>query len=340
MSEQTSSIPGRVGILGGGSWATALAKIVLTKQPHLNWLLRSTNHVKEFTRLKHNPSYLTSVTFDLSKITFFTDSDVNDFFRSCDTVILATPSPYIRYYLKRIRNSVIRPKLIINAIKGMVPEENILISDYLQEYKELRPGQIAVIAGPCHAEEIAKDRVSYLTIGCFDMGKAKVLSEELFSNDFVHCAVSRDVVGIEYSAVLKNIYAIAAGICHGLNLGDNFQSVLISNAIAEMSNFVSTVHLVSRDVTESVYLGDLLVTAYSSFSRNRTFGNMIGKGYSVRAAQMEMNMVAEGYYAAKCIHLINLRYQVNMPICRTVYEILYEGAPVEASIRRLSTLFK
>ena len=340
MSEQTSSIPGRVGILGGGSWATALAKIVLTKQPHLNWLLRSTNHVKEFTRLKHNPSYLTSVTFDLSKITFFTDSDVNDFFRSCDTVILATPSPYIRYYLKRIRNSVIRPKLIINAIKGMVPEENVLISDYLQEYKELRPGQIAVIAGPCHAEEIAKDRVSYLTIGCFDMGKAKVLSEELFSNDFVHCAVSRDVVGIEYSAVLKNIYAIAAGICHGLNLGDNFQSVLISNAIAEMSNFVSTVHLVSRDVTESVYLGDLLVTAYSSFSRNRTFGNMIGKGYSVRAAQMEMNMVAEGYYAAKCIHLINLRYQVNMPICRTVYEILYEGAPVEASIRRLSTLFK
>ncbi|WP_298575486.1 NAD(P)H-dependent glycerol-3-phosphate dehydrogenase [uncultured Porphyromonas sp.] len=340
MSEQTSSIPGRVGILGGGSWATALAKIVLTKQPHLNWLLRSTNHVKEFTRLKHNPSYLTSVTFDLSKITFFTDSDVNDFFRSCDTVILATPSPYIRYYLKRVRNSVIRPKLIINAIKGMVPEENILISDYLQEYKELRPGQIAVIAGPCHAEEIAKDRVSYLTIGCFDMGKAKVLSEELFSNDFVHCAVSRDVVGIEYSAVLKNIYAIAAGICHGLNLGDNFQSVLISNAIAEMSNFVSTVHLVSRDVTESVYLGDLLVTAYSSFSRNRTFGNMIGKGYSVRAAQMEMNMVAEGYYAAKCIHLINLRYQVNMPICRTVYEILYEGAPVEASIRRLSTLFK
>lgn len=340
MSEQTSSIPGRVGILGGGSWATALAKIVLTKQPHLNWLLRSTNHIKEFTRLKHNPSYLTSVTFDLSKITFFTDSDVNDFFRSCDTVILATPSPYIRYYLKRVRNSVIRPKLIINAIKGMVPEENILISDYLQEYKELRPGQIAVIAGPCHAEEIAKDRVSYLTIGCFDMGKAKVLSEELFSNDFVHCAVSRDVVGIEYSAVLKNIYAIAAGICHGLNLGDNFQSVLISNAIAEMSNFVSTVHLVSRDVTESVYLGDLLVTAYSSFSRNRTFGNMIGKGYSVRAAQMEMNMVAEGYYAAKCIHLINLRYQVNMPICRTVYEILYEGAPVEASIRRLSTLFK
>ena len=340
MSEQTSSIPGRIGILGGGSWATALAKIVLTKQPHLNWLLRSTNHVKEFTRLKHNPSYLTSVTFDLSKITFFTDSDVNDFFRSCDTVILATPSPYIRYYLKRVRNSVIRPKLIINAIKGMVPEENILISDYLQEYKELRPGQIAVIAGPCHAEEIAKDRVSYLTVGCFDMGKAKVLSEELFSNDFVHCAVSRDVVGIEYSAVLKNIYAIAAGICHGLNLGDNFLSVLISNAIAEMSNFVSTVHLVSRDVTESVYLGDLLVTAYSSFSRNRTFGNMIGKGYSVRAAQMEMNMVAEGYYAAKCIHLINLRYQVNMPICRTVYEILYEGAPVEASIRRLSTLFK
>jgi len=317
MPEQTSSFPGRVGILGGGSWATALAKIVLSRQPKLNWLLRTSTHVKDFKRLRHNPGYLTSVTFDTDRITFFTDSDVNDFFRACDTVILATPSPYIRYYLKRVRNSVIRNKLVINAIKGMVPEENVLISDYLQEYKELRPGQIGVIAGPCHAEEIAKDRMSYLTVGCFDMAKAKVLSEEIFSNDYVHCAVSRDVVGIEYAAVLKNIYAIAA-----------------------MSNFVSTVHLVSRDVTESVYLGDLLVTAYSSYSRNRTFGNMIGKGYSVRAAQMEMNMVAEGYYGAKCIHEINQRYQVTMPICSAVYNILYEGAPVEQSIERLSTLFK
>ena len=340
MAEVSSNLPGRIGILGGGSWATALAKIVLTRQPHLNWLLRTANHIKEFTRLKHNPSYLTSVTFDTSRITFFTDSDINDFFRACDTVILATPSPYIRYYLKRVRTSVIRSKLIINAIKGMVPEENILISDYLQEYKELRPGQIGVIAGPCHAEEIAKDRMSYLTVGCFDLGKAKVLSEELFSNDYVHCAVSRDVVGIEYAAVLKNIYAIAAGICHGMNKGDNFQSVLISNAITEMSHFVGTVHLLNRDVTESVYLGDLLVTAYSSYSRNRTFGNMIGKGYSVRAAQMEMNMVAEGYYGAKCIHEINQRYQVTMPICNTVYEILYEGAPVEASITKLAALFK
>ena len=334
------SLPGRVGILGGGSWATALAKIVLTKQPQINWLLRSTTHVKEFTRLGHNPSYLTSVAFDTSRITFFTDSDVNDFFRACDTVILATPSPYIRSDLKRVRTTVIRPKLVINAIKGMVPEENILISDYLQEYKELKPGQIAVIAGPCHAEEIAKDRMSYLTVGCFDLGKAKMLSEELFSNDYVHCAVSRDVVGIEYAAVLKNIYAIASGICHGMNLGDNFQSVLISNAIAEMSHFVNTVHLLSRDVTESVYLGDLLVTAYSSYSRNRTFGNMIGKGYSVRAAQMEMNMVAEGYYGAKCVHEINQRYQVTMPICKAVYDILYGGAPVELTIRQLSTLFK
>ena len=182
--------------------------------------------------------------------------------------------------------------------------------------------------------------MSYLTVGCFDLGKAKMLSEELFSNDYVHCAVSRDVVGIEYAAVLKNIYAIASGICHGMNLGDNFQSVLISNAIAEMSHFVNTVHLLSRDVTESVYLGDLLVTAYSSYSRNRTFGNMIGKGYSVRAAQMEMNMVAEGYYGAKCVHEINQRYQVTMPICKAVYDILYGGAPVELTIRQLSTLFK
>lgn len=333
------SFPGQIGIIGGGSWATALAKIVLSTQPRLHWCMRTSKHVKDFIRLGHNPGYLTSVPFDTSRITFFTESDVNDFARSCDTIIIAVPSPYAKGYLKRIRNSVLKPKTVINAIKGMIPDEVMLVSEYLHQVKELPKEHIGVVSGPCHAEEIAKDRLSYLTVGCFDIARAKGMSQAL-TNDYVHCAISRDVVGIEYAAVLKNIYATAAGICNGLNYGDNFQSVLISNAVAEMTNFVNMVHLVQRDATESVYLGDLLVTAYSSYSRNRTFGNMIGRGYSVKAAQMEMNMVAEGYFGAKCIHEINRHYGAIMPICQTVYEILYEGKRPDEAIAQLSKQFK
>lgn len=330
---------GKIGIIGGGSWATALAKIVLRTQPRISWCLRTATYVKEFKRLGHNPSYLTSVPFQIDRIDFFAEGDVNDFVRSCDTVILAVPSPFVKGYLKRIRSSVLKTKLVFNAIKGMVPDENMLISDYLHKVKEVPESQIGVISGPCHAEEVARDRRSYLTAGAFDLNNAKAMSQVL-TNDFVNCAVSKDVIGIEYASVLKNIYAIAAGICNGMNYGDNFQSVLISNAIAEMSNFVNSVHLLKRNVTESVYLGDLLVTAYSNHSRNRTFGNMIGRGYSVKAAQLEMSMIAEGYYGAKCVHEVNQSYQVDMPIARAVYGILYQGRPQEDVIEALSKVFK
>lgn len=330
---------GKVGLMGGGSWATAIAKIVLCTQPSISWYLRTADHVKEFKRLKHNPKYLSSVHFDIDTINFFSDNDVNDFFRSCDTIILAIPSPYVKTYLKRVRNSIIADKVIINAVKGIVPDENLLVNEYLQKIKGVSKNKIAVLSGPCHAEEVANDSLSYLTVGAFDINIAKGM-KTILSNDFVHCATSKDVVGIEYASVLKNIYAIAAGICNGLNYGDNFQSVLISNAIAEMQYFINTVHLIDRDVTESVYLGDLLVTAYSNYSRNRTFGNMIGKGYSVKAAQMEMNMVAEGYYGAKCIKEINKRYQINMPISRAVYEILYEKKAPKIAINNLTNFFK
>ncbi len=331
--------PGKIGIIGGGSWATALAKIVLATQGRISWCLRTAGHIREFQRLGHNPGYLTSVPFDIGRIDFFEESDVNDFLRSCDTVILAVPSPYAKSYLKRMRNSVLRSKLVINAIKGMVPDENLLISDYLHQVKELPQAQIGVVSGPCHAEEVAKDRRSYITVGCFDLAKAEMMSR-VFTNTHVHCASSRDVIGIEYAAVLKNIYAIAAGICHGLNNGDNFQSVLISNAIAEMSSFVSSVHLLKRDVTESVYLGDLLVTAYSDYSRNRTFGRMLGEGHSVKSAQAEMKMVAEGYYGSKCIYEVNKGYGVPMPIAHTIYQIIYEGLEPKEAINRLSLKFK
>lgn len=330
---------GKIGIIGGGSWATALAKIVLETPGRISWCLRTEAHIESFRRAGHNPKYLSEVPFDLRRIDFFDESNVNDFLRSCDTVILAVPSPYARGYLKRMRNSVLRTKLVINAIKGMIPEENLLVSEYLHQVKELPQSQIGVVSGPCHAEEVAHNRRSYITVGCFDIHKAEAMSKVL-TNDFVHCAVSRDVIGIEYAAVLKNIYAIASGICHGLQLGDNFQSVLISNAIAEMSSFVGSVHLLKRDVTESVYLGDLLVTAYSDFSRNRTFGRMLGSGLSVKAAQTEMRMVAEGYYGSKCIYQVNQRYGVHMPIAETIYRILYERHTPSEAIRKLSQKFK
>lgn len=333
------STPGKVGIVGGGTWATALAKIVLEKQERISWCLRTSGHTQAFRKLGHNPTYLTDVRFDVGRIDFYEERDVNDFLRSCDTVILAVPSPYVKSYLRRMRNSVLRNKVVINAIKGMVPDNNMLISDYLHKEMGLPQAQIGVISGPCHAEEIAQERRSYLTVGCFDIRKAEAMSR-VFNNHYVHCDISRDVVGIEYAAVLKNIYAIAAGICHGLNKGDNFQSVLISNAIAEMGSFVGVVHLLKRNVTDSVYLGDLLVTAYSTHSRNRTFGNMLGKGYSVKAAQLEMNMVAEGYYGCKCIYAVNQGYGVHMPIARAVYEMLYLGAPIAETIERLSQQFK
>ena len=220
-----------------------------------------------------------------------------------------------------------------------MPDENVLISEYLHDFCDVPNEYIGVVAGPCHAEEVVKGRRSYLTVGCFDLGKAKAMAEVL-RNDYVSCTTSQDVVGIEYASVLKNVYAIAAGICNGLQYGDNFQSVLMSNAIAEMNSFVNTVHLLSREITDSVYLGDLLVTAYSNYSRNRTFGNMIGKGYSVKSAQMEMEMIAEGYYGAKCVREVNKRYQVNMPIMNTVYEILYEKRNAAEAITALTAHFK
>lgn len=330
---------GVIGILGGGSWATAIAKIILTTQPHINWFIRRSEQIEAFKALGHNPTYLQAIEFDTSKITFFSESDINKFFRSSDAVVLITPSPYIKGYLKKVRKSSMRDKFIVNAIKGIVPEENVLVSQYLIEEFDVPRDHIGVIGGPCHAEEVARHRRSYLTVACSDLKKAEIFAQTL-RNDFVSCVTSNDIEGVQYASVLKNIYAIAAGICNGLQYGDNFQSVLISNAIAEMNTFINAVHLIKRDITDSVYLGDLLVTAYSQFSRNRTFGNMIGRGYSVRAAQSEMEMIAEGYFGTKCIREINKYYQVNLPICEAVYDILYEKKDPAKTILKLSHHFK
>lgn len=330
---------GTIGILGGGSWATALAKIVLTNRQEINWYMRRSEQVEEFKRMGHNPNYLSSAEFDTNCIHFFTDPEVNNFFRSCDTIILVTPSPYFKGVMKRVRKSSIRGKFIVNAIKGLVPDEHILISEYLEREFDVPKDLISVVGGPCHAEEVARGRRSYLTVAATDLMMAEAFAQ-VMRNDFVSCVTTKDVIGVQYSSVLKNIYAIASGIAMGLMFGDNFQSVLMSNAIAEMNNFLNATHLEYRDITDSVYLGDLLVTAYSQHSRNRTFGNMIGRGYSVRSAQMEMEMVAEGYYATKSMHEINRKYRLNMPIMETIYSILYDRDDPREAMLELSKTFK
>jgi len=212
---------------------------------------------------------------------------------------------------------------MVSAIKGIVPENNVIVGEFFHNRYKISYQDIGVISGPCHAEEVAMEKLSYLTVACQDTDKAELLASKLECR-YIKTTVSDDIYGTEFSAVLKNIFAIASGICHGLGYGDNFQAVLISNGIQEIKRFVDTVHPIDRDIKDSVYLGDLLVTAYSQFSRNRTFGSMIGKGYAVKSAQVEMNMIAEGYFAVKCIKEVNKNYQVDMPITDAVYNILYE----------------
>jgi glycerol-3-phosphate dehydrogenase (NAD(P)+) len=321
--------------MGGGSWATALAKIVLSTQESINWYMRRPDRIEEFKQLGHNPCYITSIKFDTDRIHFY--SNINQVIKDSDTLIFATPSPFVKQHLKKIKTPL-HDKFIISAIKGLVPDENMLITDYFTEYYKTPVDNIAVIGGPCHAEEIALERLSYLTLACQDTEKIRILSE-VFKNQYLKNTISKDVTGIEYASVLKNVYAIVAGICHGMKYGDNFQAVFLSNAIQEMRRFIDAIGHVERDISHSVYMGDLLVTAYSRFSRNRIFGTMIGKGYSVKIAQLEMEMIAEGYYGTKCIHEINEKYKVDMPILDALYAILYEKKSPTTVIRKLTETF-
>ena len=329
-------LPGKIAIMGGGSWATAIAKMCLAQEDSINWYMRRDDRIADFKRLGHNPAYLTGVKFDTKRISF--SSNINDVVKESDTLIFVTPSPYLKAHLKKLKTKI-KDKFIITAIKGIVPDDNVIVSEYFTKEYGVPPENIAVLAGPCHAEEVALERLSYLTIACPDKDKARIFARRLGSS-FIKTSVSDDVSGIEYSSVLKNVYAIAAGICSGLKYGANFQAVLISNAIQEMNRFLNTVHPLNRNVDESVYLGDLLVTGYSNFSRNRTFGTMIGKGYSVKSAQIEMEMIAEGYYGTKCIKEINKHHHVNMPIQDAVYNILYERISPMIEIKLLTDSFR
>jgi len=326
----------KIGILGGGSWATALAKIVSMNQTRFNWYMRRPEQIEEFKNFGHNPSYLSSVKFNVKNITFY--DDINDVVKYSDILIFAMPSPFIKQHLEKLKVPF-KKKIIVSAIKGIVPDENMLISDYFSKFYNVPRENIVVLAGPCHAEEVALERLSYLTVGCANEKRAQYIAD-ILTTHFIKTSVGNDVTGVEYASVLKNVYSIVSGICHGLKYGDNFQAIFVSNSIMEMSRFINAVVPLERNISSSVYLGDLLVTAYSRFSRNRIFGTMIGKGYSVKTAQLEMEMIAEGYYGTKCIKEINSKYQVDMPILDTVYSILYERKSAVPAIKKLSDTFK
>lgn len=327
---------GKIAVIGGGSWATAIAKIIVESTHHIGWYMRRDDRIEEFKRYGHNPAYLTSVRFNIDEIDFSTD--LNRIVKNYDTLVFVTPSPYLKNHLKKLKVSI-RDKYIITAIKGIVPDENLVCSEYFHHIFDVPYENIACIGGPSHAEEVALERLSYLTIACEDQEKAKAFAE-VISSRFIKTKTSNDVIGIEYASVLKNVYAIAAGICSGLKYGDNFQAVLVSNALQEMSRFLQSAYPQERHIEDSVYMGDLLVTGYSNFSRNRTFGTMIGKGYSVKSAQIEMEMIAEGYFGTKCMKEINRHMHVNMPILDAVYNILYERISPQIEIKLLTDSFR
>ncbi|RZK77950.1 MAG: glycerol-3-phosphate dehydrogenase, partial [Pedobacter sp.] len=313
----------KVAMIGGGSWATAIIKMLSdnTAPKEIFWWMRNKDAILHLQKYKHNPNYLSSVEIRIPEDHI--SDDINGIIAQADYIVLNVPAAFLKETLTGVTPGQLKGKKFISAIKGVVPDENLIIGEFLNNKYQIPLEDIVVISGPCHAEEVALEKLSYLTIASVDLQLASQFAG-LLKTRYIKANISDDIFGTEYAAVLKNIYAVASGICHGVGYGDNFQAVLISNAIREIKRFVDVVHPIDRDIKESAYLGDLLVTAYSQFSRNRTFGNMIGKGYTVKSAQLEMNMIAEGYYAVKCIHNVNKKYNVHMPISQAVYSILYE----------------
>lgn len=322
----------KVAVFGGGSWATAIVKMLCEKNDQVGWYMRNDAAIEYIKEHNHNPNYLTSVEFKTSKL--FLSNDINELIAYADVLILAIPSAFLNSELSKITGSL-SGKMMFSAIKGIVPETGLIVGEHLNETYNVPFENIGVIAGPCHAEEVAMERLSYLTVACRDEEKAKYLADCL-SSDYIFCKTSDDIIGTEYAAMLKNIYAIAAGIAHGLGYGDNFQAVLMSNAVREMKRYIKKVHKMKRNINNSAYLGDLLVTGYSTFSRNRMFGNMIGKGYTVKSAMMEMKMVAEGYYALKSAYEINEINGARTPIIDAVYTVVYEGKSPKKHFKILS----
>ena len=331
----------RIGIIGSGSWATAIAKIVTENGHHITWCLRQQSNIDYFEKRKHNPHYLRNAYFDLQKISFSTD--IKLVVAASDIIIIAVPSIHIETTLASLETEDLKNKSIISAVKGVLPVHNILLNQWLTQKFNFPLSSYYTLLGPSHAEEVAAEQLSYLTFSGLDETATTNIAS-YFKSEYINTIVNMDVIGVQYAGVAKNIYALGAGIAHGLEYGDNFLSVFIANCANEMQVLLKEIAMkessgaVLMNHNASVYLGDLLVTCYSLHSRNRTFGNMIGKGYSVRAAELELNMVAEGYNASKCIHTMNQTLNVKLPIMDAVYQILWEGAAPDTIFKEIEQI--
>lgn len=319
-------------VIGYGSWATALVKILLENDNEVFWYIKNPKILTSVKTLGYNKKYLREVIFSSKFLT--PTNDINHAVSSSGVVILAAPSAFLKKTLKGLTVSL-DDKFIISAIKGIITPELVTTAEYINEAYNIPFDRLGVITGPCHAEEVALERLSYLTVVCKDQDNAKVLSEKIACK-YILTSCSTDIYGVEYATILKNIYAIAVGMAFGIGYGDNFNAVLISNAAMEINRFLEKTYPTERDSSASAYLGDLLVTCYSKFSRNRNFGIMIGRGYRVNDVKIEMDMVAEGYYAADCVNQINTKFGVDMPIASCVYSVLYEGKNAEKALAELS----
>ena len=323
----------RIAVIGAGSWGTALVKLLSGNAERVGWWVRRAETIAHITKYGHNPDYISAAQFDVSRLAM--SADIHTVVKDADVIVIAVPSAFLKATMDQLDPTELKGRMIFSAVKGIVPETNQIVGEYLFQHWGVAEHDFGVICGPCHAEEVAMERLSYLTIACQEMARAKAMGDAL-NGRFMKTTLSDDIYGTEYAAILKNVIAVCAGISVGLGYGDNFRAVLVSRAIQEIDRFVKAVHPIERDINEPAYLGDLLVTAYSTFSRNREFGNMLGKGYSVRAAQLEMNMVAEGYYAVKCVHAINEKLKVDMPITEATYRMLYEKMAPMMEMRLLS----
>ncbi len=327
----------QLAVIGGGSWATALVKILAEHDVRIRWWLRNRRDLDHIRQFHHNPSYLSDVHLNPRRVK--PCGKLSEAVKGAHYLILAVPAAFLPDALKGLKPEDFKGKIVVSAIKGMIPGDNLLVTDWVEKTFRVSQEQLCAIAGPCHAEEVALEKQSYLTIASPSLEVAQRFARHLTCR-YVTAHGITDLYGAEYCAVLKNIVALACGICHGLGYGDNFQAVLVSNALQEIKRFLDAVYPFYRDLDGSAYLGDLLVTAYSQFSRNRTFGSMIGRGYSVQSAQMEMNMIAEGYYAVRSIHEINRQFEVDMPITDATYNILYQRSSPGVEMGILKNLLR
>lgn len=325
----------KIGVIGGGSWATALVKILQENNQHINWWLRSEDQIHHIKTHNKNPKYLSSVTISLDHLLL--TNNITELVTSSDILIIATPSAFIADIFNQIDKGYLKNKIIISAVKGIIPQTNQLPAFYFSDQFNINLENLLIISGPCHAEEVAMEKLSFLTVACTDIEKANKIAS-IIQGRYIKASTSNDLQGVELSSVLKNVYAVASGVCSGLGYGDNFIAVLISNCIRELEFIVNNIYPNPKKIIDTAYLGDLLVTSYSQHSRNRRFGVMIGKGYSVKASQMEMKMIAEGFYSTKCIDILNSNYKIDAPIAKAMYHILYDKISPKVEIKILSDL--